>query len=460
MLIVCAPARESGAAFSEDFLELVSDYVKNGGSVLVCGSADAGDGEAEASFHAAAQLNRLLTALGSSMRLEDDTAWDEVSNGGTPDSLSLAQFNTALPWCAGVTANQIYSQPSGCTVSVGDGTWLVRGSTTVSSVDADGDGLGGGPGAVVLACEETAWGGTVFASGGVFLADGALQEPGTPAGMSCANLTILENILGVTRAELPLRTIQQVRQGCAEEVFRVRGYVTAGTFNPYNTFPDTIYIQDDTGGIAVTPFSLPGVEPGAPVEIIGFPDASGGEIQLRVIEYTLPDEVYCRHEPRKLSVREAMDYAAHGGELLQVEGQVTEITCFGTSGVSRFVLKDKQGGLARVEIGDTILSGTTGQNTLASIVKVGSTVRASGLLCLDTDTGEPCSVLRVRDCDEVIFVPKPDTGGNPDTGDGIGISIAALLISAAALALLAARSSAPACSTVFSTPAASASALT
>lgn len=70
--------------------------------------------------------------------------------------------------------------------------------------------------------------------------------------------------------------------------------------------------------------------------------------------------------------------------------------------VSRITLKDGNGDFAEILIEDGIVSGADGKNNLASQVKKGRTVRAIGILHLDSD-GRP--VLRVRNCDEVVYVP-------------------------------------------------------
>jgi hypothetical protein len=83
-------------------------------------------------------------------------------------------------------------------------------------------------------------------------------------------------------------------------------------------------------------------------------------------------------------------------------------------------VKDSAGDTAVVVIEKTILSGTTGKNTLAGKLKTGRTVRAVGILHMDED-GE--AVIRVRDCDELKYIKdpqKPDTS-NPKTGDLFGL---------------------------------------
>lgn len=77
------------------------------------------------------------------------------------------------------------------------------------------------------------------------------------------------------------------------------------------------------------------------------------------------------------------------------------------------------------------------KNDLASQVKKGRTVRAIGILHLESD-GTP--VLRVRNCDEVVYVPPvPVSLGsrrNPRTGDLIWIAVGVMVLSGIGLAVL------------------------
>lgn len=218
-----------------------------------------------------------------------------------------------------------------------------------------------------------------------------------------------------TLQPLSLTALSDVRQGQLGQSYRVKGFVTAGTSNAYNSFPDTIYLQDDTGGIAVTAFSASGIPVGCPLEITGVLKAQNGNLVLEMLEYTLLQEDYYRFVPKTLSCETATNYDVHGGELLQVEGKVVSLTPTDDGkGISQFVVEDIVGGRATVLIEPYIRSGSTGENTLADQVKLGRTVRAMGLGHLD-ETGQ--SVIRVRNCEEVVYVlPLPDPT-NPKTGD-------------------------------------------
>ena len=438
LLIISAPARKPGTGaagdymakpFEDDFIQMVADYVRSGGSVVVCGLADYQDKGATygAQGHAAAQLNKLLTALNSTMRIHDDEAYDEDFNGGEAYRLYPKNFNLASPWCAGIVTGengQAYSQYSGCTVDPGSGTWLVRGFDTTCSIDADKDGLGGvnkGE-AVFLAVEDTGFGGQIFVAGGVFMSDFEIRAATDNTwDLPYANRTIFENIIGFTRQTPQVTPIRDVRASAKESlgrIFVVEGYVTAGTDNDFTTFFDTLYIQDETGGIALFPYDQKGLALGTKVRLTGRTDSYQGDLELQIMSLEILEEPAQIIEPEKVSAKDAMDYAANGGSLLQVEGQVTRVILTADGkGVAQFEVKDENGDTARVFIDGYIRSGTTGENHLAQFVKVGNTVSAVGLLYMDPqgDSEESVAVLRVRNCDEILLIREEPAESGADT---------------------------------------------
>ena len=423
LLIISAPAKKSGTAnagdytatlFEDDFIELVKTYVQNGGSVIVCGLADYQDkGAPSADYHSAAQLNKLLAAIGSSMKINDDEAYDEQNNGGQAYRLYPNVFNTDSKWCSGLLEGQTYSQYSGCTVDAGNGTWLVKGFDTTYSIDSDTDGIGGVEqgNAVFIAAEDTGFGGTVFVAGGVFVSDFEVKaELDNMWDLPYANRTIYENILSNTRKQPVITSIADVRTSAEAglgEIFVVEGYVTAGTANENTKFFDAIYLQDATGGITVFPYSELGLELGTKMRITGYTDAYQGDIEIQIMTYEILDEPKNVIDPEELSAKDAMDYGKNGGKLIKVQGEVVSVT-MSNGVVSEFVVKDQQGEEAKVFIDGYILSGTTGKNELAAIVKEGNTVSAVGLLYLhpEGDSEVSVPVLRVRDCDEVVLIAE------------------------------------------------------
>ena len=433
ILLITAPAEP----FDEAFVEKVRSFAENGGTVILCGQSDLGD---LSGLHTSGELNRLLEAMGATVRLNDDTAWDEENNSGTPDAVSANVFNPGGDLTKSLKPEQTYTQRAGCTVNPGKGTWLVKGRDTTHGVDADGDGQDTGKDAVLLACEELADGGNVYVSGGLFLADDAMKEPDNVWKSVSGNLAIGEALLKIERAAYPeLVTIGEMRSGKDEEVYHIRGWATSGTSRPGNSFPDTIYLQDDTGGVALVPFTKNGIVVGTPLEAVGQKTFQDGNVVLKIIDYDKKlDEPLYNYTPETTPNKTAMDYDANGGRLMQVEGRVTDVTySVGGKGVSRITLKDGNGDLAEILIEDNIVSGATEKNDLASQVKKGRTVRAIGILHLDSD-GTP--VLRVRNCDEVVYVPPvPVSLGsrrNPRTGDLIWIAVGVMALSGIALAVL------------------------
>ena len=422
LLLITAPSE----AFDEAFVEKVRSFAESGGTVILCGQADIGD---LSGLHTSGELNRLLEAMGATVRLNDDTAWDEENNSGTPDAVSANVFNPGGDLTKSLKPEQTYTQRAGCTVNPGSGTWLVKGRSTTHGVDADADGQDTGENAVLLACEELANGGKVYVSGGLFLADDGMKEPGNiPVS---GNQGIVEALLEIE----PLVTIAEVRSGKAGDVFRIRGWATSGTSRPGNSFSDTIYLQDDTGGVALEPFTKDKIQVGTPIEAVGQKKISGGNVVLKIIDCEVLDEPLYNYTPETTPNKTAMDYEANGGRLMQVEGRVTDVT-YSVDGKG-ITLKDGNGDYAEILIEEDIVSGADGVNDLASRVKKGRTVRAIGILHLDS-VGRP--VLRVRNCDEVVYVPPvPVSLGsrrNPRTGDLIWIAVGVMVLSGIGLAVL------------------------
>ena len=421
LLLITAPAE----AFDEEFVENVRSFVENGGTVILCGQSDMGG----RNLHTSGELNRLLEAMGATMRLNDDTA----------SSISTNVFNPGGDLTKSLKPEQSYTQRAGCTVNPGNGTWLVKGRDTTHGIDADTDGQETGEDTVLLAGEELADGGNVYVSGGLFLADDAMKEPDNIWKSVSGNQGIVEALLKIERAACPeLVTIGEMRSGKDEEVYHIRGWATSGTSHPGNTFSKTIYLQDDTGGVALVPFTGENIEVGTPIEVVGRKEIRGGNVVLKIIDYEVLDEPLYNYTPKTTSNKDAMDYDANGGRLMQVEGKVTKVTYTDDRKVvSRITLKDGNGDLAEILIEDNIVSGADWVNDLASRVKKGRTVRAIGILHLDSD-GTP--VLRVRNCDEVVYVPPvPVSLGsrrNPRTGDLIWIAVGVMVLSGIGLAVL------------------------
>lgn len=441
LLVISAPARTSGtatagdyeaASFDDEFIATVKRYVENGGNVIVCGLADYQDTKAaSADYHASVQLNKLLNGIGATLRINDDEAYDEVKNGGQAYRIYPENFNADSRWTENLAEGQTYSQYSGCTVDITNAgsndvvkaaEWIVRGFDSTYSIDSDKDGIGGvakGE-AIFLASQDTVYGGTIFAAGGVFLSDFEVKaELDNIWDLPYANRTIAENILNEIKVELPLSTIAEMRTGNLGDVFRIQGYATSSRVDG-NAFFDAMYIQDGTAGTTVFPIAEDGLKIGTKLEIVGYVDQYQGDKEIQVVSYKILNEEPYVYAPQQMTAAEAMDYQKSGGKLVQIQGKVVDVLydAEGT-GVSQFWIDDGSGTIGNVFIDGYILSASTGKNQLASIVKPGATISATGLVYAHPEGASdvPVTCLRVRNCDEIIAIAGQNTGNSGNTGN-------------------------------------------
>lgn len=421
---------------------MIKDYTDKGGNLIACGIADYQD---TADGQTASEMNKLLSEIGATTKINSDEAYDEVNFSGQNYRLYLKDtYNKDSKYLAGASSEQEYSAYSGCTVALdpeavkeGKAEALVSGYDTTYSIDckdASGKTVSGSPvyvnkGEVVTLAHETLESGAdIFVAGTVFISDFEVKaELDNIWDLPYLNRTIAENILDDIRVELPLSTIEEVRKnGNAGDVFRVQGYVTAGTAVEANKFFDTIYIQDDTAGIDIFPYAEAGLELGTKVEITGYVDSYQGDKELKVMSARiLADEPKKIIAPEKMSAKDAMDYEKSGGKLVEVEGTVTDVLVNDdNTGVAQFWLNDGSGKTTDIFIDGYILSGTTGKNELASIVKKGAKISAVGLVYAHPEgaSDEPVTCLRVRNCDEIKVCETQggdtgETGSTTDTGE-------------------------------------------
>ncbi len=437
LLVISAPGKSYGVAnagpyepttYEPEFLELVKEYVEKGGTVIICGLADYQD----KIIHGSVEQNKLLEAIGSTMRINDDEVCDDVNNGGQNYRLYPENFNMDSPWTKGIiTKDQVaegesyqkYSQYSGCSVDIGTkGTWLVQGFETTYSIDSDKDNRGGidkdsNDPVYFLAVEDTEYGGHIFAAGGVFLSDFEVAaEMDNQFSLPYANRTIFENIMHAMcapEAEAML-TIAEAREQPKGSVFMVEGYVTSGTTLPATTFFDAIYVQDDTGGITCFPYATTGLAIGTKVRILGYADAYQGDREIQIISLTVLDAEPNVYPPKALTTKQATDYAAYGGLLVKTTGTVSQIVKSGDK-ISQFKLTDGTGVAATIFV-DGYIWGADETDPISADLQEGQTVEAWGLLYLhpegEVEVNVP--VLRVRNMDEIFLIKNAEEDAGSD----------------------------------------------
>ena len=441
LFVVSAPAKKNGTAnagdyivshYEDSFIRLIKEYVEKGGSVIVCGLADYQD---SLQGQTATETNKLLEAIGSTIRMNSDEAYDEEKNGGQPYRLYYENMNLDNEYLDGVVKGQTYSAYSGCTVDISNATqetevvypaqWLVKGFDSTYSIDCKTDEGANSDSSVyvekgnvvALASQKTKFGGEIVVAGSVFVSDFEIDaKMNNSSSLPYANFTIINNILDGKKEEIEVTDIATVRKAEIGDVFAIEGYVANGTENENTTFFDTIYVQDETAGITVFPFSQAGLKKGTKIRIVGYVDQYQGDKELQIVSYEiLSNENLETVEPKELSIKDSMDYENYGGSLIKVTGRVSRVEQEKDI-VSEFWLTDGKGSEAAVFIDGYITSTATGKNTVSNFVKEGEIVTAVGFLYKhpEGNSDETVPVLRVRDCDEIMLVRANNEG---DSGE-------------------------------------------
>lgn len=421
LLIITAPAKKSGSnylpqEFSDEFIKMIKDYVDNGGNLVVSGIADYQDGKDN--YQTSTQLNRLLEGIGASSRINNDEVVDDENYSNQKFRLQFTNYNMDSPYLNGVLPEQTFSFYSGCSVSLdeeavkeGKSTWIVKGHDTTYSIDSNSnvEGVSVPKGEVVaLASEKLSGGGNMLIGGTVFLSNYEVKANLDNAGdLQYSNYTIAKNLVNSIKKQLPVTNINDVRKGNIGDVYRVEGIVTAGTESG-NAFFDTIYVQDQTGGINIFPINVPGIKLGQKVAVTGTLDEYLGDLELRVIDAEVIDESINKIDPKEVTTKEAMDYDTNGGLLVKVQGKVTYVHMENDI-VSYFMLKDSSGVEAKIFI-DGYINGTDPSTNLEELITIGADVSAVGLVSYDTDGVR----IRVRDRSEIV---KAEQTGNTDSDD-------------------------------------------
>ena len=458
LLVVSAPLKRTGSSntadgaepstFSSDFITMVADYAKDGGTVILCGLADYQDSFSGAPYCSTEQINPILEAMGSTLRLNDDEVLDDDTsyNGGATQTYRVYMdgFNVeAFPELfEGIQEGQRYSAYSGCSVSLGEnGVALVRGSANCYSINsnerpegAKGQWDSGKPegstasgsydaetavvqkGDVVTLATETVGEGRVYVAGTVFLSNFEISDSASVdyGDASYANKTILENLLSGLLVEQAVSTIAQARANTTVgTVFTVEGTVTAGNVEP-NAFYDTIYIQDATGGINIYPVATTDgtFQVGQKVRVTGSWDQYQGDTELRCIRIERIDAEVNPIQPAELSIDQADDYAANGGRLAKVSGTVQSVDKEGET-ISSVILTDGTKDF-RLLFNNYIGYSDEASLDITTFVEKGAEISAVGVIYMDPDG----VCLRVRDLSEVQLVEdepsEPEDPNEPD----------------------------------------------
>ncbi|MDW7661514.1 MAG: S-layer homology domain-containing protein [Bacillota bacterium] len=447
MLVFTPPTRRNGSNFligyknyTDEEILAVKSFAESGKTVILTGWSDYyenytkySDGTAYTlplDEHMSAQQNKLIAALGSSLRISDDQIQDTVNNGGSAQRLYLENYNLDNPFLANVKADeQVYSNYGGASIyAVGTDMLptsalpssvspMVYGFVTSTSLDSDKDGTTGVTGVtvpkyddmhMVAASEVVSYDSgkeaTIIVAGSAFMSNFEIQTTldsyATPA---YSNYTILENVVQSVNP-IVITPISEVHAAAEGIKFTVEGIVTsnASGFDKDTAFFDSIYMQDATAGINLFPVAGD-VRAGQTVQITGTTSSYNGERQLNVEKLTIVDPtIKALPEPKAVTSSDILN-ATYLGSLVKVTGKVTEIG-LSNGVVESIYVKDSNGDICRI-----FIDGYITKDAVIANLKVGAGITAVGLSSIDAEG----SRVRIRDradiaCTEAVVVPTPD----------------------------------------------------
>jgi len=423
ILILTDPQSKDNSKFSltksnytDAEIQVIKDFVAGGGSLIITSRADYDDkgmAVADAAYQSAAQGNRVLSAIGSNLRFNDDEVIDNTSNGGQNFRLYFDDYTSSK---YGLTNNILkgltYSAYSGCSVMLKDGgsdekvDWLVKGHDTTETMDSDlqNDATPVSKGNVnSLAAEILPGGGKVIVAGTTFFSDFETLTVDN----AYSNSTITNNIIDWMTAEP--KSIGEVRvdennDGVPDLLgkrFTVEGRVTtASKAAVLNTaFFDCLYIQDETGGITVFGVSSKAIPLGTKVKVTGIVKQYEGDLELALTNEATDIQIIDSNvqlvEPKVMSTRDSM-LEENEGWLTKVQGKVTRIT-------DNEIFINDNSGEARIYVNGYVGDETDNPAMLGKWdekIKVGETISAIGLASQDPQGHR----LRVRNTSEIVWL--------------------------------------------------------
>ncbi len=441
MMILTVPSRRDGTALRDPYanytdaeIEAIVNFNKAGGSVVLSGWSDYYEnyGQFPAADHMAAQQNKLLTALGSSLRIGDDATNDDALNGGQTQRLYFSTYNMDSFLMKGVEFDaehpndklytQLFSQYGGASIYAVDAqgnpttelpatvTPVVYGHSSTYSKDSDNDGLGGenmpkyqvakdDSRLLVLGTEQLEGQGLIVVSGAAFMSNFEVQANlDNAAEKNYSNYTICENLMQFVN---PV-TITDIADIHAQTEpgykFTIEGVVTsnASGHDKNTAFFDCIYVQDKTAGINCFPVAGD-YKVGDVVRITGTTSAYQGETQLQVTNITKIGEQE-PVQPTGITTAE-MNSGKYLGSLVTISGTVVNYTVVNGL-VESIYVKDASGEVARVFIDGYI----TKDKEIANLEK-GCSITATGLASYDNTyaiENESYARLRIRDRADIV----------------------------------------------------------
>ena len=390
-IVLTAPSRRNGNALRDPYLcysdaeiAALTAFNAAGGTLVLTGWGDYYESYTSfpAEDHMAAQQNKILEAVGSSIRISDDETKDDTHNGGQAQRLYLSVYDFDNFLLDGVEYDaehphdnmytELYSQYGGASIYVVDAagnptatvpgtvTPAVYGFETTYSADDDKDNYGGlgstqkyavgdTENLMVLATEQLPGQGLIVVAGAAFLSNFEVQATIEDSGAekNYSNYKICENLLKAINPVVvtPIAEVQaQTETGFK---YTIEGVVTsnASGYDKDTAFFDCIYVQDATGGICCFPVAG-NFKIGDLVRVTGTTEFYQGEMELQVSSIEVIGEGTV--EPKEVTAAQVNDLSVIG-QLITVKGTVVSYE-LANGLVQTIMVKDENGETVRVFI--------------------------------------------------------------------------------------------------------------
>ena len=451
-IVLTAPSRRDGDAlrdpydnYSDEEIAALKAFNAAGGMVILAGWSDYYESYKDfpEADHMAAQQNKVLEALGSSLRISDDATVDDTLNGGQSQRLYLSTYNWDHFLMEGVEfdANhpndnkysQLFSQYGGASIYAVDASGqptatlpetvapVVYGHATTYSKDSDEMGVSGAavptyPVAdgdnrlMILATEELPGQGLIVVSGAAFLSNFEVQaQVDSAAEKNYSNYNICENLVNYINPTT-ISPISEVQAQKNEGVkYTIEGIVTsnASGYDKDTAFFDCIYLQDDTAGINAFPVAG-NFQIGDRVRITGTTSSYQGERQIAVSSITKVGTGTVP-APKEITAAQLND-RSYLGSLVTLRGTVVSFES--ANGLIQTILvRDSAGTIGRVFIDGYITKDAEVQG-----LSEGRYITATGLASYDTSfAGEPARI-RIRNRADIVCSDVPSGGGSSGGG--------------------------------------------
>ena len=463
-LILTAPSRRLVDAqndprvYTADELAAIKQFNANGGTIIIAGWSDNYENydviQNNADIlHMAAAQNKLLEALGSSLRISDDATYDDVrSAADAVDKWRLyfnAYGNNFLTEGVEVDAEhpydrlytEVFSHYGGASIYAVDKDGnptatlpstvspVVFAHSTTYSVDVDKDGLGGDTvpkytyaegdnRLMAMAMEQIEGQGAIIVAGAAFMSNFEVQATIEDSAQekNYANYKICENLVQYVNPVVitPIADVQAQKE--VGYKYTVEGIVTsnASGYDKDTAFFDCIYVQDATGGVCCFPVAG-NYKIGDMVRVTGTTEFYQGEMELQVTDIEIIGSGTV--SAKEVTAAQINDGSVLG-QLVKVSGTVVSFE-EANGLVQTIMVKDAAGNVARVFIDGYITTAEDVQN-----IEVGCLITVTGLASYDNTFNAPDGPfprIRVRDRADVVCTEAPaqDEPGKDEPGTDV-----------------------------------------